>query len=117
MEWQHIVWIGVMLFSIAWYWFVIRVFKGEKQKKLDENDSDVQKTHIFAKNTSFESDDLSTLIDQIEEDETSPELLGLFEKTDKGVDDKPLIRNNNGTTFKIIKNTEEDSEQGLDQED
>ncbi|MFD2586179.1 hypothetical protein ACFSQJ_04520 [Croceitalea marina] len=64
----------------------------------------MQKSHIFVKNTSLKDKDMDQLLNRVDGNETSSELLDIFNASDKDVQNESLIPEHE--KFKIIKNSE-----------
>lgn len=62
--------------------------------------------NIFAKNKSHQNKDMDQLLNQVDENETSSELLGIFNTLDDDMSKKSLIPKDN-EKFKVIKNSDD----------
>lgn len=95
----------ICILGLLWYIAVFVILKrNKKEKKVQENDSFVQKSSIFVKNTSLKEKDMDQLLNRVDENETSSELLDIFNASDKDVQNESLIPEHE--KFKIIKNSE-----------
>ena len=104
-QWEHIVYVIIGSLCLLWYLFVLVALKKSKnEKKVQENDSYMQKSHIFVKNTSSKDKDMDQLLNRVDGNETSSELLDIFNASDKDVQNESLIPEHE--KFKIIKNSE-----------
>jgi len=101
LTWEHIVWLAVALISIIWYVIVFVILRKNKAKKNSQLDSNVQNSNIFVNNSSFEDLDMDALLNQVDENVSSTELLNIFEKSPE--DAESLIPNRN-EKLKVIKN-------------
>ncbi|WP_209403856.1 hypothetical protein [Pseudozobellia sp. WGM2] len=110
-NWEHIVYAVIGTLCSLWYVWVFVVLKKSKTKKnVQENDSYLQKSHIFVKNTSLMDKDMDQLLNRVDENETSSELLDIFNASDKDVQNESLIPEHE--KFKIIKNSGSPPEPG-----
>ena len=112
-QWEHIVYVVICTLGLLWYMMVFVLLKrNKKEKKVQENDSFVQKSHIFVKNTSLKEKDMDQLLNRVDENETSSELLDIFNASDLDVQNESLIPEHE--KFKIIKNSEPPPETEVD---
>ena len=115
-QWEHIVYVIIGSLCLLWYLFVLVALKKSKnEKKVQENDSYMQKSHIFVKNTSLKDKDMDQLLNRVDGNETSSELLDIFNASDKDVQNESLIPEHE--KFKIIKNSESPPEPEVDDSD
>jgi len=104
-QWEHIVYVVICTLGLLWYILVYVILKqNKKEKKVQENDSFVQKSSIFVKNTSLKEKDMDQLLNRVDENETSSALLDIFNASDKDVQNESLIPEHE--KFKIIKNSD-----------
>lgn len=111
LSWEHIVYIVIGVLCILWYIIVFSILRNNRKKNLSEKSSFMQKMNIFAKNESYQNVDMDQLLNQVNEDQTSSELLDIFNASDKDESNKSLIPKEN-EKFKIIKNSDGASEGG-----
>jgi len=100
-SWEHTVWLSVAVIGAIWYVMVFLILKRNKTKKDSRSDSYMQKSNIFVNNSSFEDLDMDTLLNQVDENVSSSELLNIFGKSQE--DTESLIPNKN-EKLKVIKN-------------
>jgi uncharacterized alpha/beta hydrolase family protein len=99
------VYVVICTLGLLWYIAVFVILKrNKKEKKVQENDSFVQKSSIFVKNTSLKEKDMDQLLNRVDENEISSELLDIFNASDKDVQNESLIPEHE--KFTIIKNSE-----------
>lgn len=99
--WEHTVWLTVALIGALWYIVVFLILHKNKSKKDSQSDSYMQNSNIFVNNSSFEDLDMDTLLNQVDENVSSSELLNIFGKSQE--DAESLIPNKN-EKLKVIKN-------------
>lgn len=109
--WEHIVYIIIGALCLIWYFVVFGILRANRKKNLSEKSSFVQKMNIFAKNESYQNVDMDQLLNQVDENETSSELLDIFNASDNDVYKKSLIPKEH-EKFKIIKNSDDAPEGG-----
>lgn len=109
--WDHMVYISIGVLCILWYIIIFAILRNHRKKNLSEKSSFVQKINIFAKNESYQNVDMDQLLNQVNEDQTSSELLDIFNASDKDESDKSLIPKEN-EKFKIIKNSDDVPDRG-----
>jgi len=115
-QWEHIVYAVIGILCLLWYlWIFVILKKSKNEKNVQENDSYMQKSHIFVKNTSSKDKDMGQLLNRVDENETSSELLDIFNASDKDVQNESLIPEHE--KFKIIKNSESPPEPEVDDSD
>ncbi|PRX56249.1 hypothetical protein CLV81_0243 [Flagellimonas meridianipacifica] len=109
LDWDHIVYIIIGTLCLIWYVVVFRILRTDRKKNLSENKSFVQKINIFAKNESYQNVDMDQLLNQVNENETSSELLDIFSASDTDEHKQSLIPKEN-EKLKVIKNTDDPPE-------
>jgi len=103
LNWEHIVWLTIGALCILWYIVVFTILKKNKSKKNLDSLSNVQNSNIFVNNSSFEDLDMDQLLNQVDENENSSELLDIFGTSEK--DTESLIPKKN-EKLKVIRNVD-----------
>lgn len=100
-KWEHIAWLIIGVLCILWYIIVFVILKKSKQKKVSDSLSNVQYSNIFVNNSSFEDLDMDHLLNQVDKNVSSSELLDIFGTSEK--DTESLIPKKN-EKLKVIRN-------------
>ena len=109
-QWEHIVYAVIGILCLLWYlWVFVILKKSKNEKNVQENDSYMQKSHIFVKNTSSKDKDMDQLLNRVDENETSSELLDIFNASDTDENKQSLIPKEN-EKLKVIKNADDPPE-------